>query len=44
MINNMTDNLIVTKIDGHWTVMTSITKRTYFTGTKEECEDYLENY
>ena len=38
----MTDNLTIRKIDGKWTVLTAISNRIYFQGTKKECEDYLD--
>jgi hypothetical protein len=39
----MTDNLTLRKIDGVWTVLTVLTRRIKFQGTKKECEDYMEN-
>ena len=38
----MTDNLTLRKVDGKWTVITVITSRIYFQGTKKECEDYID--
>ena len=39
----MIDNKTIRKIDGVWTVITTISNAIYFQGTKKECEDYLEN-
>ena len=39
----MKDNLAVRQVGGEWIVASSVSKIIAFTGTKKECEEYLED-